>query len=198
MGRHGNLQKHLNSNPLQRILLQRFHEKVAYLIRQTGRCHLLDVGCGEGFVLKYLRRQENGLVLTGGDFNPEGLIWGRDNTGHCVPLVNFDIHQLPYADNTFPLVMCLEVLEHLPDSRIGLQELVRVSSDYVLLSVPHEPWFRGSNFLRGKNIPNFGNDPEHLHNYTGRGFRQMVAQMVEIIWHGYVFPWQIILGRKQK
>ncbi|MCB0213078.1 MAG: class I SAM-dependent methyltransferase, partial [Anaerolineae bacterium] len=79
----------------------------------------------------------------------------------------------------------------------GLRELARVSSEYVLLSVPHEPFFRGANFLRGKHITAFGNDPEHLHNYSGRDFRQMVGDVVDIVWHGYSFPWQIALTRKR-
>ena len=79
-----------------------------------------------------------------------------------------------------------------------MRELTRVSSEYVLLSVPHEPWFRGANFLRGKHLVNFGNDPEHLHNYTGRNFRKMASRVVDVVWHGYAFPWQIALGRKRR
>lgn len=198
MERHGNLQKHLNPNPLQRQLLHRFHRKVEQLVTQTGTALVLDAGCGEGFVLEHLRQYNAGLALVGGDFSPEGLLWGRDNLGHEASLTNLDIHRLPFAANEFPLVMCLEVLEHLPDSAAGLQELARVSLDYVLLSVPHEPWFRGSNFLRGKHITAWGNDPEHLHNYTGRSFRQMVSTVVDIVRHEYAFPWQLLLARKRK
>ncbi len=82
----------------------------------------------------------------------------------------------------------MEVLEHLPDSAVGLRELTRVSAEYVLLSVPHEPLFRGANLLRGKHINALGNDPEHLHNYSGRSFRHMVEPIVDIVWHGYSFP----------
>lgn len=198
MQRHGNQQKHLNPNPFQRILLDRFHYQVAGLISQTGASRLLDAGCGEGFVLKHLQQHNPTLLPTGGDFSPEGLLWGRNNVQHNVPLINFDIHHLPLPDNSFPLVVCLEVLEHLPDSVVGLRELARVSSDYVLLSVPHEPWFRAANFLRGKHFSAFGNDPEHLHNYTGRSFCRMVSSVLDIVWHGYVFPWQVALGRKPK
>ena len=194
---YGNRQKHLNPNPIQQTLLARFHKKIMELIGQTGATCLLDAGCGEGFGIEYLYQGNSSLSIVGGDFDGEALLWGRRNLDYQAALTNLDIHRLPFSENSFPLVICLEVLEHIPDSRIGLRELSRVSSEYVLLSVPHEPWFRTANFLRGKQMPAFGNDPEHLHNYTGRAFRQLGGGVVDIVWHGYSFPWQIILGRKR-
>jgi SAM-dependent methyltransferase len=195
---YGNRQKHLNSNPLLRFLLNRFHRKIVRLVQQTGVTYLLDAGCGEGFVIEHLGQHNAGVTMMGGDFSPEALLWGRDNLEHHAPLTNFDLHHLPFPDNSFPLTICLEVLEHLPDSTVGLRELARVSSEYVLLSVPHEPWFRGANVLRLKNLLAFGNDPEHLHNYTGRSFCQMINSVVDVVWHGYAFPWQVALGRKRR
>lgn len=194
---HGNRQKHLNPNPLQRKLLDRFHRHIVRLIGQTGVTRLLDAGCGEGFVIREVAGDRPQVSAVGGDFSAEALLWGRANVRHQAPLATFDVHHLPFPANSFPLVICLEVLEHLPDSRVGLRELARVSSEYVLLSVPHEPWFRGANFLRGKHVAAFGNDPEHLHNYSGRAFRQMVEPVLDVLWHGYTFPWQILLGRKR-
>lgn len=197
MSNHGNRQKHLNPNPLQQFLLRRFHQEIVDLIHQSDQTLLLDVGCGEGFVLKHISQQYPELRAMGGDFSPESLYWGRQQINLDIPLATFDIHALPFPDYHFPVVICLEVLEHLPDSVVGLRELSRVSSDYILLSVPHEPFFRGANFLRGKHLAALGNDPEHLHNYSGRTFSRMVEQVIDIVWHGYRFPWQIVLGRKR-
>lgn len=197
MNDHGNRQKHLNPNPLQRFLLGRFHQKISRLIRQTGVTCLLDAGCGEGFVMQHLQQDLGTIKTTGGDFSAEALYWGRANVKHGSPLINLDVHYLPFPNNSFPVVICLEVLEHLPDSTVGLRELARVSSEYILLSVPHEPFFRGANFIRGKHVTAFGNDPEHLHNYSGAGFRRIVSTVTDIIWHGYSFPWQIALTRKR-
>jgi ubiquinone/menaquinone biosynthesis C-methylase UbiE len=194
---HGNRQKHLNPNPVQRFLLGRFHHKIGQLVQQTGVSSILDAGCGEGFVIHHLRQQNNRFKLIGGDYSPDALAWGRTNLQHGMPLVNIDLHHLPFADYTFPLTLCLEVLEHLPDSTLGLRELARVSTEYVLLSVPHEPFFRGANFIRGKHVRSWGNDPEHMHNYSGTSFKRMVSTVVDIVWHGYAFPWQIALCRKR-
>ena len=196
MSDHGNLQKHLNANKVQQYLIDRFHQQIVDLVRQTAVSHILDSGCGEGFVLDYF--QQNGLNITpiGADLRPEAIQWAKAN---LLPNLNgtvADIHDLPFPDNSFPLVMSLEVLEHIPDSSLGLRELLRVSSQYVLISVPHEPFFRGANFLRGKHLSRWGNDPEHLHNYSGRAVRQLISSQATVIAHRYTFPWQIILAEK--
>jgi SAM-dependent methyltransferase len=197
--RHGNLQKHLNPNPIQRRLLQRFLRRIVALVKTTGAATVLDAGCGEGFTLREV--EEAGALpqakMMGLDFSAAALAWSRANRMTPAPLNLADIHHLPFPDNSFDLVYCLEVLEHLPDSSLGLRELARVSREYVLLSVPHEPFFRGANFLRGKHVRALGNDPEHLHNYSGRAFRRLISAQVDILWHGYSFPWQIALTRKR-
>ena len=194
---HGNLQKHQSQNRLQQLLIDRFHKRIAALIRETGATAMLDSGCGEGFLLLHLQQEEMSPNYFGADISLEALLWARENISEALPVSVSDIHNLPYGDNAFPLVLCLEVLEHILDSAIGLRELARVSSEYLILSVPHEPYFRGANFLRGKHLSQWGNDPEHLHNYSGGAFRQMVEGVVDILWHGYVFPWQIALARKR-
>ncbi|NJN53470.1 MAG: class I SAM-dependent methyltransferase [Anaerolineae bacterium] len=178
-------------------MIDRFHKRIAQLIRQTAVTRLLDAGCGEGFGLTHLLNEGLALDYAGCDFSWEALQWGRENLLPGFPVCAADVHRLPFADNSFPLVICLEVLEHLPDSQVGLRELARVSAEYLVLSVPHEPFFRGANFLRGKHMAQWGNDPEHLHNYNGRTFRQMASGVVDILEHGYSFPWQMALARKR-
>lgn len=194
---HGNLQKYQNPNRLQQLLIDRFHRVVTGLLQQMDADRLLDAGCGEGFFFRHLRRVGLEIGYVGCDVSLAAIQWATAEvdaafTGHAG-----DINRLPYADNAFPLVVCLEVLEHIPDSSSGLRELARVSSDYLLLSVPHEPFFRGANFLRGKHVTRWGNDPEHRHNYSGRAFRRLVSDVAELVWHGYSFPWQIAVARKR-
>ena len=194
--RHGNLQKHLNPNPIQQWLLRRFHQRVLELVKMTDAQCILDAGCGEGFTLRELREDGIQAVMAGVDFSPVALDW---NQAHCMaqsPLSLADIHQLPFPDRSFDLVLCLEVLEHLHDSAAGLCELLRVANGFVLVSVPHEPYFRGVNFLRGKDLRTLGNNPEHVHNYSGRAFRNLVSAQTDVVWHGYSFPWQISLIRR--
>jgi 2-polyprenyl-3-methyl-5-hydroxy-6-metoxy-1,4-benzoquinol methylase len=192
---YGNLQKHLNPNPVQRYLLRRFHRQIASLLKATGAEKILDAGCGEGFVVSYLLQGNDRLAITGIDCSPQAIEMARQ----MVPGVLFDVgdlREMPYGDDSFDLVMCLEVLEHLPDPHKGLRELRRVTSTHCLVSVPHEPFFRATNFLRGKHVPAWGRDPEHLQHWRARQFRRLVQQYLEIERFVYSFPWVIVLGRK--
>jgi ubiquinone/menaquinone biosynthesis C-methylase UbiE len=192
---YGNLQKHLNPNPVQRYLLRRFHRQIAALLKATGAERILDAGCGEGFVVSYLLQRNDGLTISGIDCSLEAIEMARQ----MVPGVLFDVgdlREMPYDDDSFDLVMCLEVLEHLPDPHKGLRELRRVTSAHCLLSVPHEPFFRATNFLRGRHVPAWGRDPEHLQHWTARQFRRLVEQYFEIQRFAYSLPWVVVLGRK--
>ena len=195
--RYGNLQKHLNPNPVQRWLLGRFHWRILELVKSIGAQRILDVGCGEGFTMRELGQAGVQVTMVGVDFSLPALAWNQAHGMARSPLGVADVHHLPFPDNSFDLVLCLEVLEHVPDSAAGLRELLRVSRDYVLVSVPHEPFFRGANLLRGKHLRALGNDPEHLHNYSGRAFHRLVAAQAQVIWRGYSFPWQIALVSKK-
>ncbi len=196
--RHGNLQKHTSSNRMQAALIGRFHRKIAALVQDTGVSKMLDAGCGEGFFLNFLNQNGQDLSYVGSDLSQEAIAWSKANLIPDFQASVADIHALPYPEDAFPLVVCLEVLEHIPDSAAGLRELARVSSEYILVSVPHEPFFRGANFLRGKHLARWGNDPEHIHTYSGRAFRRMAATVVDILYYGTSFPWQIALARKRQ
>jgi SAM-dependent methyltransferase len=59
-------------------------------------------------------------------------------------VINLDVLQLPFADNSFDLVICNHVLEHIQDDRAAMRELLRVLSPggQAILQVPfakHEP-----------------------------------------------------------
>ena len=52
--------------------------------------------------------------------------------------VNADITNLPFSDETFDVIYCSHVLEHVPDDRKAMQECCRVlkQSGYAVLLVP--------------------------------------------------------------
>jgi hypothetical protein len=77
-----------------------------------------------------------------------------------------------------------------------LEELRRVCSRSCLISVPNEPFFMLANFLRGKNLSAWGNDPEHLHNWTAAQFVRMVGEYFQVEKVLHPFPWTLALCRK--
>ena len=188
-----NLRKHTNPNPIQRWLLQRFHRAANELLLRTDARRVLDAGCGEGFAMRSVLG-DSGAAVVGLDGSAGALrVAGRLNPGRA--FAAGDLLDLPFPSGSFDLVVCMEVLEHLPDPGRGLAELVRVSGGWLLLSVPDEPLFRGANFLRGKNVRAWGNDPGHVNHWSSRAFLRFVSSRCRVVASRRSFPWTLALCR---
>ena len=87
---------------------------------------ILEVGIGNRFVSRHLR--EAGLSVTACDIN-------RDLGPDCVA----DVRNLPFDTGSYDVVLCYEVLEHLPreDTLRALKELRRVTRVDAVLSLPY-------------------------------------------------------------
>ena len=194
---YGNLQKYQSRNIIQQVLIERFLNTVSGLVNGLAVRTLLDVGCAEGFALNHiLRRSSLPLSALGVDIDSEALERGRA-LHPTLPFQVADIYHLPFGNRSFDLVLCLQVLEHLSSPEEALSELLRVSRAFCLLSVPHEPFFRLANLLRGKNIRRLGNDVEHLHNWSKGSFLRLMHPYLEIIAVKTSFPWLIVLGSQK-
>jgi 2-polyprenyl-3-methyl-5-hydroxy-6-metoxy-1,4-benzoquinol methylase len=84
------------------------HAAALAVVRSMAPAALLDVGCGPGFVAE--RCESLGVRVTGIDARPP--LPGRMTTFH---LAHLDRDPLPVDAFSFPLVMMLDVIEHLSD-----------------------------------------------------------------------------------
>lgn len=194
-----NFKKHTSNNPLQKLLIDNFKKTLAAEIKKLNISSILDAGCGEGFTLEYLRVRKIGKTYEGVDFLEKAVEIG--NKVHPkITLKKASVYELPYKDNSFDLVLSTEVLEHLEDPKKALKEIFRVSKKYILLSVPNEPIFMGSNFLRGKNWSRFGNDIEHINHWTFFRFESFVRNnanvKIKVLSKKYPFPWTMLVLEK--
>lgn len=151
----------------------------------------MDAGCGEGFILKILHEHKIGKTLEGVDFSDEAIRIGK--TLH--PYLNLKkerIYSLRYNSNQFDIVLCTEVLEHLEDPKKALEEIERVSSKYVLITVPHEPWWTLFNFTQ------WGKDIGHINHWSSGGIKKFVKKNsnLKVIKKVHAFPWTMILAQK--
>ena len=189
----GNCRKHLNRNPVQRLLIDRFLSVVGELVAEARPTRVLDVGCGEGFTADFLRDRLPGLRIDGIDLDVGALLTARAVDARF-PAVCGSAAALPVASGSYDLVLCNEVLEHVADPRAVLAEVQRVARSHCVLSVPHEPWFRLLNFCRGRNLTRWGNDIEHLHNWSTTGFADLVAGELTVVRVERSLPWTIVLA----
>ncbi len=86
---------------------------------------VLDVGCGDGSIDRLI-----------GDLRPDISITGIDimvRTTTQTPVRPFDGKTIPYDDNSFDVVMFVDVLHHTDDPEILLREARRVARHSVIL-----------------------------------------------------------------
>lgn len=95
---------------------------------------LLDVGCGNGVFPNLLAQKRPDLKITATDRSKEALKYVETEKFES------NITSIPLEDKSFDCVTCLQVLEHIPYNEYtkSLSELARVSSKYLIISIPFE------------------------------------------------------------
>ncbi|MCG3206822.1 MAG: Ubiquinone biosynthesis O-methyltransferase [Anaerolineae bacterium] len=84
---------------------------------------ILDIGCGTGYNLKYLQAN-NYTNVTGLDFSPDALHFCRSR--HLPELLLGDGTLPPFQQESFDVIMALDLIEHLADDVAALRELTRL------------------------------------------------------------------------
>ena len=199
---YGNYEDKYNAtNPISKLLMRGFLRAFDGNLHSlpTNPQDICEVGCGEGELLKRIHTIFPDASLAATDLSADEVDEAKENCAN-IP-INFSVqnaqHLDAYADSSFDLVVCCEVLEHLPDPEQGLHELWRTSNKYVLVSVPHEPIWRMLNLARGKYIKDWGNTPGHLNHWT---FFQLpkflIGENFKLNRRNYPLPWQMVLLEK--
>jgi 2-polyprenyl-3-methyl-5-hydroxy-6-metoxy-1,4-benzoquinol methylase len=186
-------EKYHDPNPVVRFLLRRFFDRIRSAVGEIAPETVLDAGCGEG---ELARRS----VLPGGtrvislDMRTEPLAFFRAHSEQR-DFVCASLAALPFADRSLDAVLCLEVLEHLAEPAAALDELARVARRALILSVPHEPYFRIGNVLRGKHLGRWGNHPEHVQHWNFRTFGDFLRPRFGQVEIRDAFPWIVACCR---
>ncbi|OGH69521.1 MAG: hypothetical protein A3C90_00175 [Candidatus Magasanikbacteria bacterium RIFCSPHIGHO2_02_FULL_51_14] len=103
----------------------------------TDGCSILDVGCGVGHYLVSYRKalKEKKYTYTGVDVTPEYIDIGKEIFGGelNIHFLVGSIYELPFADKSFDIVVCNNVLLHLPEVRTAIRELLRVAKKTLII-----------------------------------------------------------------
>lgn len=179
--------------------LERRLELMRRYLELEGK-RVLDIGCGVGAFVRRLR--EFSPHVYGVDIDAERVAEGvRDVPGLALAVGEF----LPFADETFDVVLLHEVLEHVTDDRATLTEARRVLAPggKVVVFCPNRLYpfethgvFIGRRYVFG-NIPLVNYLPDfargrlvpHARAYTKGGLRRVYRRAgLRPRLHTYVFP----------
>jgi len=104
------------------------------MIRPLDFKSVLDVGCGQGSFLKELQTEFPDIRAHGIDISRTAVELARKR----MPDGQFYVVDITetFLDDICDLVVCSEVLEHIPDDLLALQNLKKMTGKYLLVSTP--------------------------------------------------------------
>jgi 2-polyprenyl-3-methyl-5-hydroxy-6-metoxy-1,4-benzoquinol methylase len=186
--------KYHSANPVARWLMNGFLAAFEELVGLARPATAFEIGCGEGHLS--MRLLDRGIDLAGCDLDAQIVADANRQSragGHGERFAARSVYDIAPGDISAGLIVCCEVLEHLPDPDRALQILASQRAGYWLFSVPREPLWRALNLARGKYIADFGNTPGHIRHWSAAGFRRMVERRFEVVERRVPLPWTMLL-----
>jgi len=122
-------------NPLVRFFFHRKSEKIIKVTSKRTNLAVLDVGCGDGYLLRRLE----GVIKVGLDLSLSRLRRARTREPYAL-LICGDAEHLPFKPSSFDLVTCFDVLEHLfnPQDCVRSLEASTIEGGTILISIPED------------------------------------------------------------
>jgi len=124
------------------------YTRYRFAARQAQGKRLLEVGCGTGMGLGYLR--EKCAMAVGGDYELGNLREAQRHLPDDYPLVRFDAHRLPFRDGSFDAVVLFEAIYYLrhPESFVAECRRLMHPAGKIVVCLPNKnrPGFNPSPF----------------------------------------------------
>lgn len=147
-----------------------FHRWEVAADRIPDGARVLDVGCGSGEFLSYLRERRPGIVGVGADWSARARAMTEEAGFETIEL---DLDREAPPDG-FDYITAFEVVEHVPEAERAVQRLCAAAGREVILSVPNVGYI-GSRI----RLALFGRFPvtncvfhikEHVRHWTPKDF----------------------------
>jgi len=129
---------------------------------------VLDVGCGDAYLLYLISQKSSSIQLYGVDAEPLGVALASQQLAQherSASIVAGSAYSLPFPSCSFDVVTSADVIEHLENPEQSLQEIHRVLRDrgLLLLSTPNRQ-------------PAMKWDNRHVHEFDAEELRSMLCQ----------------------
>lgn len=154
-----------------------------HLLREASvpGSRMLDVGCGDGYLIGRVQEEHPSFELHGVDLEEEALrLAGRQLDCHGIDarLQQASAYDLPYADESMSVVFMTEVIEHLDAPEQAVKEAHRVlrSGGQMYVTTPHRQ-------------PDLEWDPDyHVHEFTWEELSSLLGRHFETVEGHACFP----------
>jgi len=127
---------HHHTNFLVRFIETRRVKAIFRMMNIKKNDYLIEIGCGAGNVIEKAPCGK----LFGVDISPSILLKAKQRLNKEIDLFQADAQNLPCKDQAFMEVICSEVLEHLLDPSVALDEIARIlrTEGTAIISIPNE------------------------------------------------------------
>jgi 2-polyprenyl-3-methyl-5-hydroxy-6-metoxy-1,4-benzoquinol methylase len=142
--------------------------RYAFASRLARRKRVLDLGCGTGYGANELSR--NASCVIGIDLHEEAIVYASRHSQGNSRFLQGDVRSLPFANGSFDLITCFEVIEHLEDWQTLLAEASRTlaPAGQCIVSTPNKDYYAQARGIHGPN-------PFHKHEFTLDEFRTALS-----------------------
>jgi 2-polyprenyl-3-methyl-5-hydroxy-6-metoxy-1,4-benzoquinol methylase len=123
---------------------------------------VLDVGCGVGELIMVLKRA--GYEVEGCDFDPVCLEKSRRIEKEKIKQADAQKLSTFFNRDSFDLITCMHILEHLPYPFDALREIRSVTKKYALIAIPNARYIT------------FDERETHLYSWNRSTFRNFAEQ----------------------
>ena len=103
------------------------HQQIFRAVRRLGRGPILDVGAAQGMLGQQLREAGEPVTIDGVELNP---VWAELARPFYRQVFACGIEEAQLPDGTYRVVVCADVLEHLPDPVATLGQLRRAGHEH--------------------------------------------------------------------
>lgn len=191
------IKEYSSKNPVTKILINRFYKTLEKMLKEIKPelSNILEIGCGAGESTLRIQPMISGIKYDATEYDYR-YIEAIKKRNLPIDVSQEDVYQIKKPDSSYDCVLMLEVLEHLENISKAISELYRVSSKYVIISVPNEPLWRISNLLRCKYVYDFGNTPGHINHFNKRRLDLLLRPYSSKTKFCLSFPWIIVLAEK--
>jgi len=138
-----------------------------------GISNVIEIGCGTGVIIDYIKRNNPELKCFGFDLSFSGLNLAQKLSIPEIDYINASGTTLPLKSKSISLGILFDVLEHVPEPRLLLSEAQRICN-YIVIELPLEDTkirkFQGKKKHEWKNVAG------HLHFYNLKSGRLLLEE----------------------